>query len=151
MRSAVAKAAPVVLGLAMTASGLLFLVAGRRAAEGPPAATSTAPADDGTMIGLPVRAVPAVRGDLIIRLTAPGEVIARKRASIKAKAGGAIVRLPAEEGKAVRAGEVLAAVDDRAYVLRLRTAEAERLKRLSELLVEREFAIPDQAEDKGIE
>lgn len=153
MRQVAAKAVPMVIALAMTAAAILSLVAGRRAAKGPAFATSTspAPADGRTTIGLPVRAVPAVRGDLIIRLTAPGEVIARKRATIKSEAGGAIVRLPAEEGKAVRAGEVLAAVDDRACVLRLGTAEAERLKRLSELLVEREFAISDQPEDKGIE
>ena len=100
---------------------------------------------------LPVKAVPVVRGDLVIRLTSPGEVFARKRAVIKTEVSGALMEVAAEEGRAVRAGDVLARIDDRAYVLRLEGAEAERLKRLSEMLVENRFGGVEKRVDMALE
>jgi RND family efflux transporter MFP subunit len=100
---------------------------------------------------LPVKAVPVVRGDLVIRLMSPGEVFARKRAAIKTEVSGALKEVAAEEGRAVRAGDVLARIDDRIYVLRLESAEAERLRRLSEMLVENRFGGVEKRADADID
>jgi RND family efflux transporter MFP subunit len=100
---------------------------------------------------LPVRAVPVVRGDLVIRLTSPGEAFAMKRAVIKTEVSGALMEVAAEEGRAVREGDVLARIDDRAYALRLEAVEADRLKRLSEMLVESPFSGPEKRVDPELE
>lgn len=100
---------------------------------------------------LPVRALPVVRGDLVIRLTSPGEVFAMKRAVIRPEVSGSLKKFEAEEGRAVRAGDVLARIDDRPYVLRLESAEAERLRRLSETLVENPFGSVEKRADADTE
>jgi RND family efflux transporter MFP subunit len=100
---------------------------------------------------LPVKAVPVVRRDLVIRLTLPGEVFARKKAVIKTEVSGALKEVAAEEGRAVQAGDVLARIDDRTYALRLEGAGAERLKRLSEMLVENRFSGVEKRVDEALE
>ena len=100
---------------------------------------------------LPVRALPIIRGDLIVRLTSPGDVIANKRAVIKADVAGPLMGVAAEEGRAVRAGAVLVRIDDRPYVLRQEAAEANRLARLSEMLVENQFGGPEKRVDPRLE
>ena len=100
---------------------------------------------------LPVKTAPVVRGDLVIRLTSPGEVFASRRAVIKAEVSGALKEVAAEEGRAVAAGAVLARIDERPYALRLESAEAERLKNLSEMLVENHFGDVERRVDPGIE
>jgi RND family efflux transporter MFP subunit len=106
---------------------------------------------DGAETPLPVKAVPVVRGELVVRLTSPGEVFAGKKAVIKAEVSGALREISVEEGKAVAAGTVLARVDDRTYALRLESAEAERLKRLSEMLVENRFGDVEKRVDAALE
>ncbi len=100
---------------------------------------------------LPVKAVPVVRRDLVIRLTLPGEVFARKRAVIKTEVSGTLKEVAAEEGRTVQAGDVLARIDDRTYALRLEGAGAERLKRLSEMLVENSFSGVEKPVDAALE
>jgi len=89
---------------------------------------------------LPVKAVIVERGDLVIRIKSPGEAFTEKKTLIKAEVPGVVKEVKAEEGKRVRAGEVLVVLDDRSYRLRLEKAEAERLSRLSEMLLENPFA-----------
>ncbi len=145
-----------ILGLSLivviVAAGIYFLVLHRpmrskTAAEGAgpagPARAEEAP--------LPVKALPIVRGDLVVRLTSPGDVIANKRAVLKADVAGPLMEVAAEEGRVVRAGAVLALIDDRPYILRLEAAEANRLARLSEMLVENPFGGPEKRVDAGLE
>ena len=153
MKPVLKKALVAVFIIAAVAAGLWYAVLRRPAPKEEAAAPTeaSAPAEAEKGIALPVKVAPAVRGDLVIRLTAPGEVFARKKASIKAEVAGAIMELPAEEGKAVRAREVLAAIDDRGYVLRLDAAEAERLKRLSEMLVDNKFGAPEKPRETNLD
>jgi RND family efflux transporter MFP subunit len=88
---------------------------------------------------LPVKAVRVGRGDLVILLKSPGEAFTEKKALIKAEVSGVVKELKAEEGKRVRAGEVLVVLDEQSSRLRLEKAEAERLNRLSEMLLENQF------------
>ena len=138
----------VVIGIA---AGAYFLVlrGPSKASVEPQGEAASRPA--GGDKPLPVKAVPIVRGDLVIRLTSPGEAFAGKRAVIKAEVSGALKEVSAEEGKAVAAGTVLARVDDRTYALRLESAEAERLKRLSEMLVENRFGDVVKKADAALE
>ena len=93
---------------------------------------------------LPVKAVRVGRGDLVIRLKSPGEAFTEKKALIKAEVPGVVKEVKAEEGKTVRAGEVLVVLDDHSSRLRLEKAEAERLNRLSEMLLENQFGEPER-------
>ncbi len=88
---------------------------------------------------LPVKAVRVGRGDLVILLKSPGEAFTEKKALIKAEVSGVVKEVKAEEGKRVRAGEVLVVLDEQSSRLRLEKAEAERLNRLSEMLLENQF------------
>jgi len=89
---------------------------------------------------LPVKTVTAWRGDLVIRLKSPGEAFTEKKALIKAEVPGVVKEVKAEEGERVRAGEILVVLDDQSFRLRLEKAEAERLNRLSEILLENQFS-----------
>ncbi len=141
----------VSLVVIMAAAGIYFLVR-RRPMASKAAAEGTGPAgSSGAEAPLPVKALPIVCGDLVLRLTLPGEVIANRRAVIKAEVPGPLKEVAAEEGRIVRVGDVLARIDDRAYRLRLEAAEADRLKRLSEMLVENQFGAPEKAVDPGFE
>jgi RND family efflux transporter MFP subunit len=88
---------------------------------------------------LPVKTVRVGRGDLVILLKSPGEAFTEKKALIKAEVSGVIKEVKAEEGRRVRAGEVLVVLDEQSSRLRLEKAEAERLNRLSEMLLENQF------------
>jgi RND family efflux transporter MFP subunit len=88
---------------------------------------------------LPVKAVRAGRRDLVILLKSPGDAFTEKKALIKAEVSGVVKEVKAEEGKRVRAGEVLVVLDEQSSRLRLEKAEAERLNRLSEMLLENQF------------
>ena len=88
---------------------------------------------------VPVKAVRVGRGDLVILLKSPGEAFTEKKALIKAEVSGVVKEVKAEEGKRVRTGEVLVVLDEQSSLLRLEKAEAERLNRLSEMLLENQF------------
>ena len=88
---------------------------------------------------LPVKAVRIGRGDLVIVLKSPGEAFTEKKALVKAEVSGVVKEVRAEEGKRVRAGEVLVVLDEQSSRLRLEKAEAERLNRLSEILLENQL------------
>jgi len=106
-------------------------------------AVSGSPKTSAEPAPLPVKAVTALRRDLIITLKAPGEAYTERKAVLKAEAGGVIKSLPAREGLRVRKGDVLAEIDDAEYRLSLDKLEALRLKYLSELHLEKQFAAAD--------
>jgi RND family efflux transporter MFP subunit len=147
------------LGLALIflAAGVYFLILKKPAAsQDPPksgeAGASQSASNPGPDQGagqaaaeaapLPVKAVTAARGDLVIRMKSPGEAYTDNKAVIKAEVSGIARTVLAEEGKHVRAGEVLIVIDDEKYRFELERAEATRLKSLSEMLIEKQFEPP---------
>ncbi|MGB8953552.1 MAG: efflux RND transporter periplasmic adaptor subunit [Candidatus Aminicenantales bacterium] len=95
-------------------------------------------------VSLPVKAVSIRRGELIVRLKSPGEAFTEKRIVVKAEIESVIKSLNVGEGTHVRTGEVLVELEDLEYRLRLEKQEALRLKYLSELFLEKQFASPEK-------
>jgi RND family efflux transporter MFP subunit len=96
---------------------------------------------------LPVKVAAAKRGDLVIKLKSPGEAVTEKKIILKTEVSGTIKNLNVKEEKHVREGELLIELDDREYRLRLEKMEALRLRYLSELLLEKQFAAPEKELD----
>jgi RND family efflux transporter MFP subunit len=93
---------------------------------------------------LPVKVSPVKRADLVIRLKSPGEAVTEKMIVIKAEVSGTIKKFNVKEGQHVRANDVLIEIDDQEYKLKWERAEALRLKYLSDLLLDKQFAEPDK-------
>jgi RND family efflux transporter MFP subunit len=98
---------------------------------------------------LPVKVVPVKRGDLVMRLESPGEAYTEKKIALTTEVTGTIKSLNVKEGKHVRAGEVLVEIDDQEYRLKWERSEALRLKYLSDLLLDKQFAPPNKEMDAG--
>jgi RND family efflux transporter MFP subunit len=96
---------------------------------------------------LPVKVVPVKRGDLVMRLETPGEAYTEKKIALATEVTGTIKSLIVKEGKHVRAGEVLVEIDDQEYRLKWERSEALRLKYLSDLLLDKQFAPPNKEMD----
>jgi len=93
---------------------------------------------------IPVKVVPAQKGNLIIKLESQGEAVADRKIVIKAEVAGIIKALNVEEGKKVKKGDLLMEIDDKEYRLELERIETLRLKSLSELFLEKKFAAPEK-------
>jgi len=93
---------------------------------------------------LPVRVAKAAMGDLVMTLRSPGEAYTERRIAMKSEVGGVVKNLYAAEGRHVREGDLLVELDDREYRLRLEKLEAQRLRYLSELFLERKFSATDR-------
>lgn len=144
----------IVLGLL----GYFFLlkkapVSSENQAGGTSAAATAAVSGSGSAVNpqekieaapLPVKAVPARRGELIIKLKSPGEAFTERKIALKAEVSGVVKSLNVSEGKHVKAGEILLELEDREYRLRLEKQQALRLKYLSDLYLERQFAVADK-------
>jgi RND family efflux transporter MFP subunit len=91
---------------------------------------------------LPVKVAPVKRADLVIRLKSPGEAVTEKMIVMKAEVAGTIKSFNVKEGKHVQTGDVLIEIEDREYRLKWERAEALRLKYLSDLLLDKQFAEP---------
>ena len=96
---------------------------------------------------LPVRVSPVKKGNLVIRLKSPGEAVTEKMIVLKTEVAGTIKSLNVKEGQHVRSGDVLVEIDDQEYRLKWERAEALRLKYLSDLLLDKQFAEPDKELD----
>jgi RND family efflux transporter MFP subunit len=103
------------------------------------------PADKAEAAPLTVKAVPARRGELIIKLKSPGEAFTDSKIALKAEVGGVVRNLAVVEGKHVKAGDVLLELEDREYKLRLDKADALRLRYLSDLFLEQQYTAEDKA------
>ena len=88
---------------------------------------------------LPVKVAPAVRMDLVMKLRSPGEAVTDHRIVVKAEVNGVLKNLNIVESRHVKKGDVLVEIDDTEYRLDVEKLEAERLKVLSELLLEKKF------------
>jgi RND family efflux transporter MFP subunit len=115
------------------------------------AATSSGgitPQEKAEAVPLPVKAVPARKGEIIIRLKSPGEAFTDKKIAIKAEVSGLAKNLNVVEGKHVKEGDMLLELDDLEYRLRLEKQQALRLKLLSDLFLEKQFAAPETAPNR---
>jgi RND family efflux transporter MFP subunit len=92
---------------------------------------------------LPVRVSKAFIGDLVMTLKSPGEAYTEKRIAMRSEVGGIVKNLYAAEGRHVREGDLLVELDDREYRLNLERLEAQRLRYLSELFLERQFSVSE--------
>lgn len=134
----------LLLSVVVIAVGLLvffvFIRKGKDSSQNKSVASTGETAKKVKDLPLPVKVTHARRGDLVIKLKAPGEAVTNRKVVMKAEVSGIIKSLNVEESKHVREGEVLAVLDDRQYRLELEKAEATRLSVLSELLVEKRFS-----------
>jgi RND family efflux transporter MFP subunit len=88
---------------------------------------------------IPVKVDIARMGELIISLKSPGEAVTNRMVTIKSEVAGIIKKLNVEEGQHVKEGDLLMELDDRQFRLELESAQANRLSKLSELLLEKQF------------
>jgi len=100
---------------------------------------------------LPVKVDVARIGDLIITLKSPGEAVTNMKIDIKTEVSGVIKNLNLEESKHVKKGDLLVELDDEEYRLRYESAAANRLKFLSEYLVEKRFSEQEASTSADIE
>jgi RND family efflux transporter MFP subunit len=144
--------------LVLIAAGVYFFVfekapvkaenqAGNTSGETPGSGAASPPDQKIEAAPLPVKVTKAVMGDLIMTLKSPGEAYTEKRVAIKAEVGGFVKNLYAADGRHVKEGDLLVELDDREYRLRLEKLEAQRLRYLSELFLEKQFAatVPEAA------
>src|SRR4030066_154443 len=121
-------------------------------ASGESSGTSAAPSPDQKVEAAPrpVKVPTAVIGDLGMPLKSPGEASTEKRVAMKAEVGGVVKNLYAAEGRHVREGDLLVELDDREFRLTLERLEAQRLRYLSELFLERQFSVADEPPAQAI-
>jgi RND family efflux transporter MFP subunit len=109
-------------------------------------AAAPAASESGTEAApIQVKAVIAKRGDLVMTLKSPGEAYTERQVTLKMEVGGVIRNLAAREGLRVRESDPLVEIDDTEYRLNLEKLEAIRLKNLSDLHLEKQFAAVDEA------
>ena len=123
-------------GPAESASAAQTATSGTGAGQAAPGATEAAP--------LAVKVVPVRRGALIIKLKSPGEAYTDRKIALKAEVGGVAKNLRVAEGRHVKEGDVLLEIEDREYRLNLEKIDALRLKYLSDLFLEKQFAEADK-------
>lgn len=87
-----------------------------------------------------VKVTQANRGDLVITLKSPGEAVTDRIITIKAEVSGIVKSLNVRESQRVTGGDLLCELDDREYRLDMESAEADRLKNLSDLLLEKQLS-----------
>jgi len=126
----------------------LFNKKGKEQSEKPGEETAQ-PASKPEESALPVKVLPARRGDLIMRLESPGEAFTERIIALKTEVTGTIKSLNVKEGQHVRTGEILVEIDDQEYRLKWERSEALRLKYLSDLLLDKQFALPNKELDSA--
>ena len=145
--------------LIVIAAAVWFLVLDREAKPGNKAESASGEASGGSAATaanqkveaapLPVKVTKAFVGDLVMTLKSPGEAYTEKRIAMKAEVGGVVKNLYAAEGRHVKEGDLLVELDDREYRLQLEKLEAQRLRYLSELFLEKQFAAANQEATPG--
>jgi HlyD family secretion protein len=109
---------------------------------------SSAAAADSGQVRKPISVTvsPVFRGDLVHAVLAEGRLRARRETEIQFELTGTLERLPVAEGERVRAGELIALLDQREYRAALDEARSRHLRALSELAVNleaRQMAAPN--------
>lgn len=75
-------------------------------------------------VEIPVQGVQAIRGELMISVSAAGQAEAWKKMAVTAQVGGRIAQLPVHESDAVEAGRSLGVLDPAEYSLAVQEAQA---------------------------
>ena len=83
-----------------------------------------------------VTAARVSRGELVVPVVAEGALRARRSTQVRVEVRGCIERVAAEEGQAVRKGQVLVVLDGREYRIAMEEARARYLKALGVIAVE---------------
>lgn len=107
---------------------VLAAVIGWRLLSPAPAAETSAVAS-----ATPVRVATVVREDLVVRLKALGTVTPLHTVSLRSRVDGELLRLSFREGEHVKAGELIAEIDPRAYQVQLARALGTQQQNLAEL------------------
>ena len=147
--------------LVLIAAGVYFFVLDKSPAKpedrgetaaAAPSGSAAAPAPEQKVEAapLPVKVDKAVIGDLVMTLKSPGAAYTEKRVDMKAEVGGVVKNLYATEGRHVREGDLLVELDDREYRLNLERLEAQRLRFLSELFLERQFSVTEEPPSRAV-
>jgi len=138
-----------VLALLVVAAAAYFIFFNKKGKTpaAKPGEETAEPAAKAEASALPVKVVPVKRGDLVMRLESPGEAYTERNIVLKTEVTGTIKNLNAKEGKHVRAGDVLVEIDDQEYRLKWERSEALRLRYLSDLLLDKQFAPPSKEMD----
>jgi multidrug efflux pump subunit AcrA (membrane-fusion protein) len=77
-------------------------------------------------------------------LKSPGEAYTERKVALKAEVGGVVKNLYVREGLHVKEGDILVEIEDREYALRLEKLQATRMKYLSDLFLEKQFAAAEK-------
>lgn len=72
---------------------------------------------------IPIKTQAAIRGNFPLRILTNGTLRASKKLDIKLQSSGTIAQLPIQTGKLLKAGDLIAQLDDRAVQLQLRQAQ----------------------------
>ncbi len=84
-------------------------------------------------------------GKLVQPVYADGVLRTTQRVEVRGKLGGELVSVRVRNGQRVRAGQLLAQIDDREYVLALEESRYRHIQALSEIAAEGEEQVADQA------
>lgn len=132
----------VLLALILTVGSLLLMPSCKAGDEPDPESIRNSPdvkdkvKEEYVLVGV----APVIVDDLVMKLKSPGEAVTDRHIILKSEISGRIKALNVEEGQHVKKGDLLVKLDDQEYSLNLESAEAERLKDLSELLLESQFS-----------
>ena len=85
------------------------------------------------------------QGRLVQSVFADGVLRTTRQVEIRSKLGGELVAVKVRDGDRVRAGQLLAKIDDREYVLAMEETRYAHIQALSEIAAEGEEQIADQA------
>jgi len=96
---------------------------------------------------LPVKVKKVERGELVIKLRSPGEAVTNQMTAVKTEVSGKLEALYVREGQFVEKSELLVELDNREFRLEVERAEASRLKILSELMLDNQFAEKSTSEN----
>ena len=77
-----------------------------------------------TDVAIPVQGAPAVRGELVMSVSAAGQAEAWQKTVLVAQVNGRVVSLPVREGDAVGSGQAVVGLDGAEYTLAVEEAEA---------------------------
>jgi HlyD family secretion protein len=106
------------------------------------AAGSVAFVSRDVVLGKPVEAYEAIRGDLVQTVVASGRIITPQRLSVGAVVTEHVVRIPVNEGQKVRKGEVLIELDDKDERAALEQARASVAQAEAKVRQLREVGLP---------
>ena len=131
-RRRLATAAIAVVAASATGAAIYGRIQSADAADGPggaekasrPLVQTSASGSFATDVAIPVQGRPAVRGELVMSVSAAGQAEAWQKTVLVAQVNGRIVGLPVREGDAVGGGQGVVALDGAEYQLAVEEAQA---------------------------